>query len=107
MADLSATADPMDAAATEAAAMMQALSNPARLRILCALVEGPICVGELVTRIGARQAYVSGELLKLREKGFVTATRDGRQMTYALADDRLRPLLDCLYALFCAQDNAP
>ncbi|MEO1639894.1 MAG: metalloregulator ArsR/SmtB family transcription factor [Pseudomonadota bacterium] len=95
--------DPMDAAAEEAAGILKALSNPARLRLLCALVPGPLTVGELVDRLGARQAYVSGQLLKLREEGLVACDRDGRSMHYYLADDRVRPVLERLYEVFCPE----
>ena len=85
--------DPMDAAAVEAAGMMKALSNPGRLRILCALVPQDMTVGELELAVGQSQSYVSGQLLKLRAEGLVAAERDGRIMRYSLADARVRRAL--------------
>ncbi len=93
--------EPMDAAADEAAAMLKALSNPGRLRILCALVPGDMTVGELERALGATQSYVSGQLLRLRGEGLVSCERDGRIMRYSLADVRVRPLLERLYEVFC------
>ncbi len=95
------TPDPMDAAATEAAAMMKALSNPGRLRILCALVPKNMTVGELEASLGQSQSYVSGQLLKLRAEGLVVCDRDGRIMRYRLADPRVRPMLERMYEVFC------
>lgn len=97
------TIDPMDAAAGEAAEMLKALSNPSRLRILCALVPGDMTVGELEKALGASQSYVSGQLLRLRNEGLVTCDRDGRSMHYRLADPRVRPLLERIYELFCPE----
>lgn len=94
-------ADPMDAAAAEAAELLKSLSNPGRLRILCALVPGEMTVGELEDAIGASQSYVSGQLLRLRNEGLVACERDGRSMHYRLADPRVRPLLERIYELFC------
>ncbi len=94
-------ADPMDAAATDAAELLKALSNPGRLRILCALVPGDMSVGELERALGASQPYVSGQLLRLRNEGLVACERDGRSMRYRLADPRVRPLLERVYELFC------
>ncbi|MDP5086129.1 MAG: metalloregulator ArsR/SmtB family transcription factor [Yoonia sp.] len=94
-------ADPMDAAAAEAAELLKSLSNPGRLRILCALVPGEMTVGELEETIGASQSYVSGQLLRLRNEGLVACERDGRSMHYRLADPRVRPLLERIYELFC------
>lgn len=93
--------DPMDAAANDAADLLKALSNPGRLRILCALVPGDMSVGELEIALGASQSYVSGQLLRLRNEGLVSCTRDGRNVHYQLADPRVRPLLERIYEVFC------
>ena len=93
--------DPMDAAATEAADLLKALSNPGRLRILCALVPGEMSVGDLETALCASQSYVSGQLLRLRNEGLVSYTRDGRSIRYQLADPRVRQLLERIYEIFC------
>lgn len=95
------TPDPMEAAAEEAAAVLKSLSNPKRLRLLCALAPGPMTVGELEQTIGASQSYVSGQLLRLRSEGIVASERDGRIMRYELTDPRVRPVLECLYDVFC------
>lgn len=95
------TPEQMDAAATEAAEMLKSLSNPARLRILCALVPGELSVGELEVAIGASQSYVSGQLLRLRSEGLVRCTRDGRSMRYRVADPRVMPILERIYEVFC------
>ncbi|WP_108385118.1 ArsR/SmtB family transcription factor [Yoonia sediminilitoris] len=94
-------ADPMDAAAQDAAALMKALSNPGRLRILCALVPGQVSVGELEKTLDASQSYVSGQLLRLRNEGLVTCEREGRSQLYSLADPRVRPILERIYEVFC------
>lgn len=96
--------DPMDAAAEEAAGVLKLLSNPARLRLLCALVHGERSVTALMAATGGSQSHVSGQLLKLRAEGLVSCTRDGRQMHYALSDPRIRPILERLYDVFCPLD---
>ena len=90
-----------DAAAVEAAEMLKALSNPGRLRILCALVPGDLSVGELEHALKASQSYVSGQLLRLRSEGLVSCERHGRSMRYSLSDPRVRPILERLYEVFC------
>ncbi len=91
----------MDAAADAAAEMLKALSNPGRLRILCALVPGHMTVTELEQKLGSTQSYVSGQLLRLRGVGLGACERDGRIMRYSLADARVRPILERLYEVFC------
>lgn len=91
----------LDEAAAEAADMMKALSNPGRLRILCALVPGEKTVSEIESVVDASQSYVSGQLLRLRAEGLVECNRQGRSMYYRLSDPRVRPLLEKVYDLFC------
>ena len=88
-------------AADEAAALMKALSNPSRLRLMCAMVPGPRSVGELEAVLGASQSYVSGQLARMRGEGLVQAERDGRVIRYSLADERVAPVLERLYEVFC------
>lgn len=92
----------MGAAALEAAAVLKMLSNPQRLLLLCALLEGERSVGELEETLGATQSYVSGQLARLRDQGLVSARRDGRTIRYSLSDPRVTPILERLYEVFCA-----
>ncbi|MCL7408196.1 ArsR/SmtB family transcription factor [Marivivens donghaensis] len=101
MDDLAITAEAMDKAADEAAEVMKVLSNPARLRILCALLPGERCVGELEEMLGASQSYVSGQLARMRSEGLVSCDREGRTIRYRLADPRVGPILERLYEVFC------
>lgn len=93
--------DPMDAAAEEAADVLKSLSNPARLRLLCALVPQSRTVGELEEILGASQSYVSRQLMRLREEKIVTSVKSGRSVTYSLSDTRVRLVLERLYEVFC------
>ncbi|PIE09366.1 MAG: transcriptional regulator [Rhodobacterales bacterium] len=93
-------------AADAAASVMRVLSNPARLRLLCALVGADRTVGELEEVLGAPQAYVSGQLARLRAEGLVVAEREGRQIRYRLSDPRVTPVLERLFEVFCPADAA-
>ncbi len=95
----------MAAAAEEAAAVLRALSNPARLMLLCSLVGAERTVGELEMALGLGQAYVSQQLARLREEGLVSATRDGRMMRYRLSDPRVEPVITVLYEQFCPKSG--
>lgn len=97
----------LDRAADEAAEVLKVLSNPARLRILCALLPGELCVSELEEALGASQSYVSGQLARMRSEGLVEAERDGRTIRYRLADPRLGPILERLYEVFCPAPVTP
>ena len=97
----------MDAAAGEAAELLKVLSNPQRLRMLCAMVPGPQSVGALEAHLGASQSYVSGQLAKMRADGLVRAEREGRIIRYSLCDERVILILAALYEVFCPAPADP
>ncbi len=69
------------------------LDDPTRVAILELLLEGEKSVGELVERLGRFQGRVSSHLACLRWCGYVRTRREGRNVYYALADQRIRDLL--------------
>ncbi len=69
------------------AVQFRALSEPARLRLLQALREGPRNVTELAEAAETSHANASKHLLVLADAGFVTRTQDGTKTLYALSDD--------------------
>ncbi len=73
-----------------------ALSDPTRLLILYTLADGPRNVTELSTELDVIQPTTSRHLKVLRDRGLVTAVRQGTTVTYHLADHRLIQALDLL-----------
>ncbi len=69
------------------AAQFRALAEPARLRLLQALREGPLNVTELAEAADTSHANASKHLLVLADAAFVTREQDGTKTLYALADD--------------------
>ncbi|WP_407664139.1 ArsR/SmtB family transcription factor [Mycolicibacterium murale] len=70
------------------------LSDPNRLEILLALHRAPgICVGDLAAALGRSENAVSQALRILRQQGWVTSTRVGRQVSYKLEDHTVHDLL--------------
>jgi DNA-binding transcriptional ArsR family regulator len=69
------------------------LADPTRLRIVELLLDRPLRVGEIVTRLGLRQARVSNALVCLKWCGYVEARREGRHVWYAVTDPRIRALV--------------
>ena len=67
--------------------VLQALADPARWAVLAMLAEAPRCVCKLRERVPIAGNLLSYDLKVLREAGLVTASRRGRWMDYALADD--------------------
>jgi len=72
---------------------MQALSAPARVRILARLRESPCSVNELADAVELEQSGVSHHLRLLRHLGLVVREREGRKSIYALHDEHVGVLL--------------
>jgi DNA-binding transcriptional ArsR family regulator len=69
------------------------LDDPTRVLILELLLDGEKTVSELVASIGSPQGRVSTHLGCLRHCGYVRTRREGRNVYYRLADERVRALL--------------
>ncbi len=73
-----------------------ALSDPTRLLILYTLADAAHNVTELSNELDIIQPTTSRHLKILRDRGLVTAERQGTTVTYHLADKRLIQALDLL-----------
>ena len=67
------------------AQLFKALSDDTRLRILGLLLEGELCVCDLVAILGLPQSTVSRHLSYLKHSGLVDDRRHGVWMHYQLA----------------------
>jgi ArsR family transcriptional regulator, virulence genes transcriptional regulator len=65
------------------------LAEPARLKLLSLLGEGPRAVKDLVEATGERQAKISQHLTVMRKLGIVRTQRVGTEVHYRLADPRI------------------
>ncbi len=70
-----------------AAALFHALSDPARVEIVAALLGGERCVCDLMDVVGAAQSRLSYHLKVLKDAGLVTDRREGRWSYYTLERD--------------------
>jgi ArsR family transcriptional regulator, lead/cadmium/zinc/bismuth-responsive transcriptional repressor len=82
-------------AAGQLASLFDALSDPTRLRIIAALLDGEMNVGELVAFIGLSKSAVSHQLRGLRDKRLVRSRKQGRQVYVTLDDDHVAELFKC------------
>jgi DNA-binding transcriptional ArsR family regulator len=96
----------MRAAASQAVAVLRALSNEDRLLLLCQLSQGERSVGELEELLDIRQPTLSQQLSVLRAEGLVATRREGKYIYYAVADRNVLAILAMLYQLYCPQPKA-
>ena len=69
-------------------------AHPARLAILGILRNGEQCVCHLEAHLGLRQAYISQQLMVLKESGIIEETRQGRNIFYKLTNKNALRVLD-------------
>jgi len=91
----------MEARAAEAESFLRSLASRHRLMILCDLLQGERSVGDMLTRLGLTQSNLSRHLATLRDEGLVATRRQGTTIHYRIASDRVRPILEQLYKIFC------
>jgi ArsR family transcriptional regulator len=80
-----------------------ALAEPRRILILYALNERPRSVSELAEELAISQPAASRHLNLLRERGIVSAQREGQSVIYTLADARIIQALDLLRAVLASK----
>ena len=72
----------------QAAEVFKAAGHPARLRILSMLRTGGLCVCQITAVLGLAVSTVSAHLAELKRAGLVKERKDGRFVSYSVADDR-------------------
>lgn len=97
IADPSAMLDQAKAASD----LMKSLSNETRLLILCHLSSMEMTVSDLEERLNIPQASLSQQLARLRSERLVKTRRDGRNIHYSIADERVSSVVGTLYGLYC------
>ncbi len=86
----------------EAAELMNMLSQPARLRILCVLLEGEQSVLKLAEICQMSQPAMSHHLKKLRDSGLVQTRRSAQTIHYSLKGKEVEAVMQTLQGLYCA-----
>jgi ArsR family transcriptional regulator len=76
------------------AEVFSALAHPARLQILEMLRDGEVCVCHIQAVLRQRQAYVSQQLMALRQAGLVSTRKDGLRVFYRISYPQLLGVLD-------------
>ena len=86
--------------ATQAAALLKALSNEKRLMILCRLGDQELQAGALCPLVGLSQSALSQHLALLREESLVATRREGQSIFYRIADPAVVRVIATLADIF-------
>jgi ArsR family transcriptional regulator len=85
---------------------LKALAHPVRLQIVDLLRRHDLCVCQIESVLGKRQAYISQQLMVLREAGPVEAHKDGLLVYYCLADPLVAELLSVVLGAIASFDES-
>ncbi|MGQ9834353.1 MAG: ArsR/SmtB family transcription factor [Candidatus Villigracilaceae bacterium] len=76
--------------------LYKALMHPVRLAILDLLREGEQCVCHMEATFGCRQAYISQQLMVLRNAGLVEDRRNGLNVYYRVIRPEIFAVMDAV-----------
>lgn len=76
------------------AELFKVFGDSTRIRILYALIESELCVGDIAQMLNLGQSAVSHQLKLLKDAKLVKFRRDGKVIFYALNDDHVRTILN-------------
>lgn len=96
----------MQAAATQACALLKTMGNRDRLLLLCQLSQGEYCVSDLEQLLQIQQPTLSQQLSVLREEQLVSTRREGKQVFYRIASSEALAVMQVLYEQFCNKREA-
>ena len=91
----------------EGAERLKCVAHPHRLRIIEILLNGEYTVGEIAEMCKLPQSVTSDHLRLMHGKKLLTSERRDRYVYYALADTKLKVLLDFVESLYpkrCSPD---
>lgn len=75
------------------AELFKVLGDPTRMKILYALFESELCVGDMALLLGMNQSAVSHQLKILKDASLVRCRRVGKNMYYALSDGHVSTII--------------
>jgi|SRR5215472_1811200 len=86
-----------DAEVEKVAEQFSLLGEPMRLRILQAVCERPLAVGEIVAATGATQSNISKHLSLLATAGMITRHKDGQFVYYGISNPLTMKLCELVH----------
>ncbi len=76
------------------AEFFKVFGDTTRIRILYALLESELCVGDLAQLLGLTQTACSHQLRVLKNNKLVRFRREGKVVYYSLSDDHVRSIIE-------------
>ena len=84
---------PDDEVLYDLAELFRMFADSTRIKILYALFESELCVGDIAQLLNLSQSSVSHQLRLLKNSKLVKFRRDGKVIFYSLDDDHVRSMI--------------
>jgi ArsR family transcriptional regulator, virulence genes transcriptional regulator len=91
--------------ARDAANLLKAMANEHRLMIMCTLMEGELCVGELNAKVPLSQSALSQHLASLREAGLVSTRKESQTVYYKVSGSEASKIIAVLQSIYCPTEQ--
>lgn len=85
---------PQEETLSDLAEFFKVFGDLTRVRILCALLDTELCVGDIAQLLGVTQTACSHQLRVLKNNKLVRYRRDGKTVYYSLSDDHVRSIIE-------------
>lgn len=83
------------------------LQHPIRLMMVCELLDGEVCAGDLTEQFGTTKGNISQHLTLLLRHGIISRDSRANKNFYRIADPRVAILLRVLKENFCPHGPTP
>lgn len=81
----------------KAAAFFKVVGDESRMKIICTISDGEICVNDIADKIEMTKSAVSHQLKLLKDEGLVKARRDGKNIFYSLDDKHVEDIIEIAF----------
>lgn len=93
MADAFVDNQPDDEILYDLAELFKVFGDSTRIKILYAMFDAELCVGDIAERLNLSQSSVSHQLRILKNSKLVKFRREGKSVYYSLDDEHVRKIL--------------
>lgn len=81
----------------KAASFFKVVGDETRMKILCAISEGELCVNDIASAVGMTKSAVSHQLKLLKDEALIKPRRDGKNIFYSLDDQHVVDIIEIAF----------
>jgi ArsR family transcriptional regulator len=83
--------------------VFKALAHPTRIQIIKLLMDGEMCVCEILPNLDSEQSNTSQHLTVLKNQGILESRKDGAKVIYAIKNQEVCEMIELAEAMILRQ----